>query len=258
MSFRTRILLTFMILWVFLLLLAGVTRKEMTRRISEEHARRVDLQVTQVEQELAAQKERIESRLEALSEEVADDNRFRLVAGDSLYSDRSYVLNYAGRAMRLLGFSVLRIQDARGRIVSSGHFRNEYDQAAPLLPRLLTGVRERAVLVRLRRAEGSLLALAGIDSVRIGEQNFTLLGGVEVDGGYLARLTRIRTWRCPWSIRGGRSPPIPTSPSGSCRPLRPIRGGPRCSLPSCTRRGRSRSRSCPTRAPRRIWGRPRS
>src|SRR5256885_9872687 len=39
--------------------------------------------------------------------------------------ERSYLLDYAGDAMRLAGLSLLQIQDETGRIVSSGHFRSE-------------------------------------------------------------------------------------------------------------------------------------
>jgi signal transduction histidine kinase len=189
-TFRLRILLISMVLWLPLFVLAAVTRKEMSQRVTEEHERRVATQVALAERDLAARKEDIKSRLDALGDEIADDNRFRLVAGDSLYADRSYVLDYAGRAMNLLGFAVLRIQDAQGKIVSSGHFRNEYDRLAPVLPRIFARHADKAVLIKVRRPEGFLLSLAAMDSVQLGEQPFTVLGGIEVNREFLQRLAR--------------------------------------------------------------------
>src|SRR5438876_12277227 len=89
--------------------------------------------------------------------------------------------------MRLAGLAMLQVQDDRGRIVSSGHFRNEYDRAEPNLPRLLVAAGGTA-LVQARTAEAPLLALARVDSLRLGGRLFTLVGGVAVDSAFLARL----------------------------------------------------------------------
>ena len=91
--------------------------------------------------------------------------------------------------MRLAGLSLLQIQDETGRIVSSGHFRNEYDQSDPALPRLLAAAPAGTALVEARGAEGPFLALARVDSLRIGSRRFTLVGGIAVDSSLLARLT---------------------------------------------------------------------
>jgi signal transduction histidine kinase len=98
------------------------------------------------------------------------------------------LLDYAGNAMRLAGLEMLQIQDGDGRIVSSGHFRNEYDQLEPDLARLLAAAGGTA-LVRARSAEAPFLALARLDSLQLGGKRFTLIGGIAVDSGFLARLT---------------------------------------------------------------------
>src|SRR5207247_4121993 len=90
--------------------------------------------------------------------------------------------------MRFTGLSMLQIQDDQGRIISSGHFRNEYDRLEPELPRLLAAAPGGMALVEARTAEASLLALARVDSLRLGGRRFTLVGGVAVDSSFLARL----------------------------------------------------------------------
>src|SRR5438445_2679670 len=91
--------------------------------------------------------------------------------------------------MQLAGLSLLQIQDESGRIVSSGHFRNEYDRSDPALPRLLATAPAGTALVEARTAEAPFLALARVDSLRVGGRRFTLVGGIAVDSTFLARLT---------------------------------------------------------------------
>src|SRR2546422_7727488 len=74
------------------------------------------------------------------------------------------------------------------RSISSGHFRNEYDRLEPELPRLLAAAPGGMALVEARTAEAALLALARVDSLRLGGRRFTLVGGVAVDSSFLARL----------------------------------------------------------------------
>src|SRR5256886_3605427 len=90
--------------------------------------------------------------------------------------------------MRLAGLSLLQIQDETGRIVSSGHFRNEYDQSDPALPRLLARAPAGTALVQAHGAEAPSLALARLDSLQLGSRRFALVGGIAVDSSFLARL----------------------------------------------------------------------
>ena len=105
-------------------------------------------------------------------------------------SERTYLLDYSEQAMRLTGLSMLQVQDDAGRIVSSGHFRNEFDRLEPELPRLLSAVTDGAALVRARTPNGAQLVLARVDSVRIGGRRFTLVGGTTVDAALFQRLAR--------------------------------------------------------------------
>src|SRR5207244_224954 len=125
-------------------------------------------------------------RLAALRDAIPRDNLFRTALQGG---ERTHLLDYAGDAMQLGGLSLLQIQDESGRIVSSGHFRNEYDRSDPALPRLLATAPAGTALVEARTAEAPFLALARVDSLRVGGRRFTLVGGIAVDSSFLARLT---------------------------------------------------------------------
>ena len=182
MTFRTRLLAAFGVVVLVPLLVFGLgIRSAMSRRVTAEYERRVDALVGVIRADIARETDRIAGRLAALKTSLADDNTFRtdLVRG----GDRGYILDYAGNAMRLAGLDFLQIQNDEGRVVSSGHFRNEFDRMGPAIPH--GGV----ALVRAAAAEGAFLALVTSDSLRLGK-TLRLIGGVAVDSSFLARLTR--------------------------------------------------------------------
>jgi signal transduction histidine kinase len=180
-SFRARLfLVSTLAVLVPLAVLAFGVRREMDRRLGDEGRRRGSAAVGRLGVELARERERVVARLEALSRDLAADNRFRLgLLGQS--ASRAYVLDWAGEAMRLSGLSVLQVQDTAGRIVSSGHFRNEYDEVRGELPRFLAAVAPAPALVRVRTAEAPLLALAAVESVSVAGRPLTLVGGLAAE-----------------------------------------------------------------------------
>jgi signal transduction histidine kinase len=189
MSFRARILLGFGVVVLVPLAVFGLRiRAEMADRLTAEYQRRVASLVAVMRADLDRQSTGIAGRLEALKEAIAGDNRFRVATLQG--AERTYLLDYAGNAMRLAGLAMLQVQDDQGRIISSGHFRNEYDRLEPELPGLLAVSPDGVALVQARAAEASFLALARVDSLRLGGRRFTLVGGVAVDSGFLARLAR--------------------------------------------------------------------
>ena len=188
MSFRARLfLVSTLAVLVPLAVLAFGVRREMDRRLGDEGRRRGAAAVGQLGVELARERERVVARLEALSRDLAADNRFRLgLLGQS--ASRAYVLDWAGEAMRLSGLSVLQVQDTAGRIVSSGHFRNEYDEVRGELPLFLAAVAPAPALVRVRTAEAPLLALAAVESVGVAGRTLTLVGGLAAEERFLRGL----------------------------------------------------------------------
>lgn len=181
MKFRTRLLIAFGVVVLIPLLVFGLgIRREMSKRVTTEYEQRVTVLVAVINADIAREDDRIRARLAALKTALTGDNNFRnvLVRG----ADRTYVLDYAGDAMRLAGLDFLQIQDAEGRVLSSGHFRNEYDRLGPAV--------SDTTLVRAAAAEGPFLALVTADSLQIAGSRLRLVGGVAVDSQFLARLTR--------------------------------------------------------------------
>lgn len=189
MSFRVRLLLGLaLVALVPLALLALGVRREMTARLGAQYERRVGAVTRVVEQDLVEERALIASRLAALIEAMADDNSLRgaLLSGDG----RQYVVNYATRAMRLAGLSMLQIQDERGRILSSGHFSQEFDRLEPELPALIASAPDGSAIVQARAPDGPFLALVAVDSVQLGARMLSVVGGVAVEQRLLERLAR--------------------------------------------------------------------
>ncbi len=190
MTFRTRLLAGFGVVVLVPLAVFGLgIRREMSGRLSAEYERRVEALVQVIRADVARQSDGIAARLAALKGALSADNRFRAAVaqgggGGGGGGDRAYVLDYAGDAMRLAGLDLLQVVDEGGRVVSSGHFRNEYDRPAPL------PMRPGPALVSARTAEGGFLALVRADSLRLGGRRFTLVGGTRVDSAFLSRLAR--------------------------------------------------------------------
>ena len=190
MSFRTRLLLAFAAATLLsLTLLAVGIRRQVTTRLTAQHERRVDALAQVAMQDLARQNADVAARLHSLVGSLADDNRFRLgVQGAP--AERPFLLDWAGGAMQLSGLSMLQLQDDAGRVLSSGHFRNEFDRLEPQLPRLLASTADRPTVVRVRTPEGTMLVLARVDSLRAASRALTLVGGVTIDRGFLKPFAR--------------------------------------------------------------------
>ena len=129
--------------------LALGVRRELDRRLTREYQARVEAMAAILESDLRRESGLVEQRLQAIVTQLSKDNRFRLaVQGDA--ASRPYLLDLAGQAMRLSGLALLQVQDSNGRILSSGHFRNEFDRLEPQLPRLLESGPDSLVLLRAR------------------------------------------------------------------------------------------------------------
>jgi signal transduction histidine kinase len=212
MSLRSRLLLAFTaVVLIPIAVLAFGLRQEMTRRLSQEYQLRVDRVVEVIREDLGRESAAIADRLTSLESALVNDNRFRLAAAAGVESERQYLLDYAGTAMRLTGLSMLQIQDADGRILSSGHFRNEHGRLESGLASALTDARGVA-LVATRSADREFLALARSESFVISGRPFTIVGGVAVDEAFLARLARDRAIVVSLRYPGGSLPAAAQQP----------------------------------------------
>ena len=181
MSFRARLFLALVLAALLpLSALAFGVRREMTRRLTAENARRGDAAVTTLRDDLASESAAVAARLATLTAELGRDNglRLALVQGNAA---RRGLLDLAGSSMRSSGLAMLQLQDSAGRILSSGHFRNAYDRLEPALPRALMAAGAAPVLVRARTADATLLVLARLDSVRVAGAGYTVIGGTAIE-----------------------------------------------------------------------------
>jgi signal transduction histidine kinase len=185
-SFRARLLAAFGVaVLVPLLIFAAGVRREMDRRLTAEYRARVDAAVEAIRAQLQRESTDIATRLDALTSALPQDNRFRLaLRGDP--DSRRYLLDAAGNAMRLAGFSFLEIQDTAGRVLSSGHFRNAFDRVEPVLA---SAGRDSVVLVHARTASGSLMALMRADTLTVGGVPVIVAVGTSADE-FVGRLPR--------------------------------------------------------------------
>jgi two-component system nitrogen regulation sensor histidine kinase NtrY len=191
MTLRTRMSVAFLLAALIPLgVLAHGVRRELTRTVTAQHERRVNTLVDIVRQDLAHESASLSARLEVIDADLATDDRFRLGAVRGDPSQRRYVLDWAKRAMEIAGLSMLRIYDDSDRVVSSGHFRNEFGRRNARLPARIASAAGGLALVRVKTPTGSFLALVRADSIRVGDRYFTVVGGTAVDQSFFTRLGR--------------------------------------------------------------------
>jgi signal transduction histidine kinase len=172
-----------------LLAFAWGVRSEMERRLVAQSEQRASFLAARITADLQRQADWIGARLASLAATFESDPRLRLaLRGDP--KERPALLDWGETALRLSGLSMLQLQDETGRILSSGHFRNEFDRIDRELPRRLAAIPQGTALVPVRTASGSFLAFARIDSFRVAAQRFTLVGGLAADPSFLRGLER--------------------------------------------------------------------
>ena len=182
MTFRGRVLLTFIpVVLVPLVVFGFAVRRAARQRLTQDLETRAAALVGAVRNELTRQGDVIAGRLATLRETAGDDNRLRLAVVQGARAERSYLLDYASGAMRLASLDMLQLQDESGRILSSGHFRNEFDRLEPGVPRAVSLAPGGAAVVRARTPESPFLALATVDTIRLGSRTLTLVGGLALE-----------------------------------------------------------------------------
>ncbi len=188
MGFRARLLIGILaVSATSTIVFALGIRKEVRERLTAQYEQRGEQLAAVIQEDLRRQADDVGRRLASLKMTILGDNRFRAaVHGDA--SRKRYLIDYAEGAMSLAGLSMLQVQDDAGRILTSGHFRNEYDRLEPELPSLLAAAPERTALFRARNPEGSFLALARSDTFRLAGRTYTIIGGVTAERALIAGL----------------------------------------------------------------------
>ena len=209
MSFRQRLFAAFLVaVLVPLALLAWGVRRQMDARLSAEEGERLAGLVGSIGDELEARRDEVTVALRGIGGELASSTRFRLaIAGAD--SERRWLLDEAGTAMRARGLDLLLVVDSAGGILSSGHFRNEYGRLVPGLRERLAAAGDGAALLRARTAEGTVLVLARQEPFRAAGREFAVIGGVAVDSVFIARLARDPALRVTLAAAGAPAGPPP-------------------------------------------------
>jgi signal transduction histidine kinase len=205
MSFRTRAFLVLLAaVLVPLAVLAVGVRRELSGLVGRERAERVEGAKRALDSGLERAGERIAARIARIAADLADDSRFRLASERGDPAARAWLLDQAGQAMRSADLDLLQIQDAGGSILSSGHFRNEYDRSG--LPAAAAYAGEPVFMLRARTPEGSIVALARVHPFQVGGVEFTLIGGEAVDSAWLASLSSGTDLEAQLALDGARRP----------------------------------------------------
>ena len=226
MRFRTRLFLALALAGVIpLVFLALGVRREVDRRLSAEYRARVDGAVRSIRADLTRESTAIQGRLGAFAAQLAADDRFRRAVVENDPASRTWVLDWGRFAIRQSGLAVLQLQDSSGRILSSGHFRQEYDRVRPDLPAFLARSGGWPALAEARTPEGPVLALVRSDSFTVAGRRFTLVGGVATEGRFLGPLPgdsgfAVRLVRATRACRRRRAPWPPICRFPSCPFLR--------------------------------------
>ncbi len=190
MKIRTRMLLASVVIVIIPeAILAFGVRREFASRIEDQYKSRVTSLMAVIQNSLKSRGDDLANRLAGLRREIGEDNNFRLAAVEKRPELRTYLLDYAPRVMQRSGLAMFQIQGPDWRIVSSGHFRNDFDRIDETLPRLLAEAPARTALVTARKPDGDMLALARSDTVSLGGGLYTLVGGFSVESDFLAALS---------------------------------------------------------------------
>jgi len=190
-TFRTRLTLAFGVIALVPLLVFGYgVRREMTSRLDDDAARRVASVTSAVNASLAQAAAADHARLHSLAADLAADNRFRIALVDQNSAEHRWLLDWARNTMQLGGLAILQVQDSAGRILSSGQFRNDFDRLDPALPSALAAASGGWAIVSARTPDGTVRALASVDSFAVGARRFTLVGGRAFDSTAVAQLSR--------------------------------------------------------------------
>lgn len=186
MTFRARLAAAFLpAVLVPLVVFGWGVRRAVGTRLQAMFEHRADAAVDHVRARVDGARADLTRRLAGVRRAAGADVHLRAaLAADS---GADYVRDFAGVAMRVSGLASLQILSPGGTVLSSGHFRNAYGWAEPQLAAHLAALRDSSVLMRVRSAESTFVTLARLDSLRVGDRMYAIVGGIGLDSGWLAR-----------------------------------------------------------------------
>ncbi|HYK09178.1 MAG TPA: HAMP domain-containing sensor histidine kinase [Gemmatimonadales bacterium] len=186
MTFRARLAAAFLpAVLVPLVVFGWGVRGAVGSRLQAMFTARADAALQHVRARVTGTSVDLARRLAGVRRAAASDAHLRAaLAGDS---GADYVRDFAGTAMRVSGLASLQVLSPEGTVLSSGHFRNSYGSPEPALEGQLRATSDSIMLLRVRSAESTFVTLARLDSLRVGDRVYPLVGGIGVDSEWMAR-----------------------------------------------------------------------
>ena len=119
------------------------------------------------------------AKIDTIARGLREENAVRRELVDA-GTERKELRNYTETQSSLMRLAALQIQNDSGRILSSGHFPNEFDRVDATLPAALRSAPGSSAIVRVRSASEPVLVLARMDTIRVGSRLLTVIGGTPV------------------------------------------------------------------------------
>ena len=188
MNYRTRMALAFLLVALAPVVATGLlVRHETSRWLTAQFDERARAVSTSVTDALDVESQRVSDALDAIAADARADNDLRvaLIGGDS---GSEYLIDYAPRTMRRTPLDVLMLLADDGRLLSSGHFRNDFGRDLQGAADGLPGDGPSSLLL-VKTPDAAMLAIVRAVTAGIGQARITLIGGTRIDSTYLRSLS---------------------------------------------------------------------
>lgn len=190
MPFRVRLTLALLGIAAIPLALLGVgIRREMSARLDDEAAARVDAAASTVKERFETTLEADRERVAGLARELAGDPRFRLAIASETSAERRWLLDWAARALQAAGLTSLQVVDSSGRVLADGVARGDVGREAATVVRAIDASPLQAALMDSRTAEGAAPVLATRATFAVRSARFAVIGGTRFDSLAVAALS---------------------------------------------------------------------
>lgn len=185
----TKFALTFvpLILLVMLMTIYAVHRT-VTMQFTERYQNDLQMAVKEIERELINRQEAIELQLRQLVLRIQEDYEFRLQASVLNNLNHPYIVDYAPMYMATMGLQALEIIDEYGVVLSLGQYRSAFGGNAAGLVRNIVESDTGITFVRFDHPDGYILCLSAMETFRVGNRTYYVVGGIEVNELFLRGL----------------------------------------------------------------------